>query len=159
MLILVTGEEKMAKTHYSGQGRAGIKLLVTAVRRNVERVENRYRNKQTREVCQSLSALCDGIWEALEEDRPFTLYLGKQLPLQFVFGEDGGAEEPFADPFEYTPAYNDLARSIHKQDAGGDVEDVHESHDGYPITDEDWERGREWIKRYADNDNDYSRED
>jgi len=91
----------MAKTYYSEQGRAGIKLLITEMRKEVERVERRYRNKHTRETCQAIFSLCDSMWEALLEDRPFTIYLGKQLSLNFVFGESGEGEEPFSDPFEY----------------------------------------------------------
>jgi len=100
-LIINERLKNMAKEHYNEQGRAGIKLLITAMRKEVERVENRYRNKQTREVCQAVASLCDGMWEALTEDRPFTVYLGKQLALNFVFGEDGEGDVPFSDPFEY----------------------------------------------------------
>jgi len=125
----------MGKKHYDQQGRAGIKLLVTAMKRNIERVENRYRNKQTRETCQSLSMLLDGIWEALEEDRPFTVYLGKQLSLAFVFGEEE------TDPYP------------------GDGPEMRDPINEDDIAPHDLESGWEDVPEYSSTDDEYSRPD
>jgi len=124
----------MAKKYYADNGRAGIKLLVTAMKRNIERVESRYRNKQTREVCQQMAQLCDGIWEAIDEDRPFTVYLGKQLTLNFSFPDEPSRDEPNSVGF---------ANMTTK--------------DGYTPTLAEQEAAREWLYDYANNEDAYSR--
>jgi len=125
----------MAKMYYQENGKAGIKLLVTAVRRNIERVESRYRNKQTREVCQALSQLCDGMWEALEEDRPFTVYLGKQLSLNFAFPDEPSRDTPNSVGFDNM------------------------TDERYTPTPEEYEAGRKWLYDYANNEDAYSQAD
>jgi len=112
----------MAKTYYTEEGRAGIKLLVTAMRRNIDRVERRYRNKQTREACQAMAALCNGVFEALEEDRPFTVYLGKQLSLSFEFGEETRTHIPFSDPYESPPTLEEIEEEIRAETDPGDLD-------------------------------------
>lgn len=102
----------MAKKYYSEPGMAGIKLLITAMRRNIERVESRYRNHQTRETCRALAAACDVMWQALEEDRPFTVYVGKQLSLEFVFGDREVEIIPFSEPYETPPINHDEAEDF-----------------------------------------------
>jgi len=125
----------MAKKYYADNGRAGIKLLVTAMRRNIERVESRYRNKQTREVCQQMSQLCDGMWEAIDEDRPFTVYLGKQLALKFSFPDEPSRDEPNSVGFDNM------------------------AEERYTPTPEEYEAAREWLLDYANNEDAYSQVD
>lgn len=72
----------------SEQEIAGLKLLAFAVKRNVDRVERRYRNKATREACQQLAALADGIIECAETGVAFSVFIGRQLSLP-----DNEAEE------------------------------------------------------------------
>jgi deoxycytidylate deaminase len=66
------------RTIYSPSEVAGLKLLATAIKRNVERVERRYRNKATREACQAMAAAADAIIQHAEHQRHFTVYVAFQ---------------------------------------------------------------------------------
>lgn len=60
---------------------AGLKLLANAIKRNVERVERRYRNKATREACQAMAAAADAIIQHAETQRRFAVYVAFQPSL------------------------------------------------------------------------------
>lgn len=73
---------------YTPQEKAGMKLLAFAIKRNVDRVERRYRNQATRELCQGIAATCDLIIDYVERDVLFTIYVGTYPSLPNFFDDD-----------------------------------------------------------------------
>lgn len=62
-------------------GGPGSKLLFHAMKRNVERVERRYRDSVTREHCQAIAQLCDEALRMIGEGKRFTVFLSWQPTL------------------------------------------------------------------------------
>jgi len=87
------------KVVYTPQEVAGLKLLAFAIKRNVERVERRYRNRATREACQALALAADAIIEHAEGQARFTLFVAHQ-PTWFDYSSSDvayGVEDTQAD--------------------------------------------------------------
>lgn len=69
------------KVLYNAGATAGMKLLAFAIKRNVERVERRYRNEETRALCQAFAAAADAVLEHVEEQRRFAIIVAFQPEL------------------------------------------------------------------------------
>jgi len=76
------------KVLYGTAEAAGMKLLAFAIKRNVERVERRYRNAETRMLCQVMANVADTIIEHVENQRAFTVYVAHQAPIPDFFETD-----------------------------------------------------------------------
>lgn len=73
----------MKKTMSDAQltAQAGSRLLFHAIKKNVERVERRYRNTKTRERCSQMANLCDEALRMIEEGKEFAVFLSWQPSL------------------------------------------------------------------------------
>lgn len=86
----------------TAQEKAGMKLLMYAMKRNVDRVERRYRNKGTRQLCQSFASLCDEVLRYIEDDHEFTVFVAWQPQLPDYSTDDVAyGEEDTEDAYPF----------------------------------------------------------
>lgn len=91
------------KTIDQVNAQAGSRLLLHAIKRNVERVERRYRNKRTRELCQQFAHLCDEGLRMLDEDKSFAVFMSWQPTLPDYESTDEAYGDSFVEEINQEP--------------------------------------------------------
>lgn len=88
---------------------AGSRLLLHAMKRNVDRVEQRYRDKRTRELCQQVAHLCDEGLRMLSEGKLFGIFMSWQptLPDYETDDTEYGLDDPMLNDDGFSQTLED----------------------------------------------------